>query len=193
MPKAVAVVTGIESLIHAIRGHRVLLDEDLARLYGVLTGALNRAVKRNQERFPVDFMFQLTAEEADNLKCQTGTSSGHGGRRRSLPYAFTEHGVVMLSSVLNSPRAVAVNIEVVRVFVRLRHAVMISAELAKRLAVVEAKLDQHRAELGQGFAETAKVLAAHEKDIEAVFEAIRQLIGETEDPTSSPRVGFELP
>jgi hypothetical protein len=106
-----------------------MLDADLVRLYGVVTGVLSRAVKRDKSRFPHDFMFQLTLEEAENLKCQIGISSGHGGRRRSCPFAFTEHGVVMLSSVVNSTRAVEVNIEVMRVFVRLRHAVMVNAEL----------------------------------------------------------------
>jgi hypothetical protein len=91
-------VERVERLIHLARGEKVLLDSDLATLYGVSTGALNRAVRRNANRFPPDFMFQLTAEEADNLKCQFGTSSsGHGGRRRSLPYVFTEQGVSMLS------------------------------------------------------------------------------------------------
>lgn len=102
----------IERAILVVRGEKVMLDRDLAELYGVETGALNRAVKRNATRFPADFMFQLSAEEAAILKCQIGiSSSGHGGRRRSLPYAFTEQGVAMLSSVLNSPRAIQVNIE----------------------------------------------------------------------------------
>ena len=104
-------VEKVERLIHLARGEKVLLDADLAVLYGVTTGALNRAVKRNATRFPKDFMFQLTAEEAEILKCQIGISSmGHGGRRRSLPYAFTEQGVAMLSSVLRSERAVQVNV-----------------------------------------------------------------------------------
>lgn len=97
----------IERLIHLARGEKVMLDADLAKLYGVSTGAMNRAVRRNASRFPQDFMFQLSAEEAEILKCQIGiSSSGHGGRRRSLPFAFTEQGVAMLSSVLRSERAV---------------------------------------------------------------------------------------
>src|SRR5712671_5834711 len=111
----------IERAILLIRGEKVMLDSDLAELYGVETGALNRAVKRNVNRFPLDFMFQLTPKEAENLKCQFGiSSSSYGGRRRSFPYAFTEQGVAMLSSVLNSERAVAVNIGIMRAFVKLR-------------------------------------------------------------------------
>ncbi|MCI0539583.1 MAG: ORF6N domain-containing protein [Verrucomicrobiales bacterium] len=111
----------VEKLIHLARGEKVLLDADLARLYGVTTGALNRAVKRNANRFPADFMFELTAEEAKILKCQTGiSSSSHGGRRRSLPYVLTEQGVAMLSSVLRSERAVQVNVAIMRAFVSLR-------------------------------------------------------------------------
>ncbi len=96
MSSALIAVESIQRSIHSLRGHRVMLDVDLARLYGVETGALNRAVKRNLERFPEDFMVQLTAEEATALRCQSGTSKGRGGRRY-LPYAFTEHGVAMLS------------------------------------------------------------------------------------------------
>jgi hypothetical protein len=161
-----------------VRGHKVMLDADLARLYGVQTGALNRAVKRNHTRFPEDFMFQLTVAEVANLKCQTGTSSGHGGRRRSRPYAFTEHGVVMLSSVLNSPRAVAVNIEVVRVFVRLRQVLAANADLAHRLDELERKV-------GARFGE-------HEKQLRVVFEAVRQLMTEEDEPGhKAGRIGFK--
>jgi hypothetical protein len=111
----------VQNLILLARGDKVLLDADLAMLYGVTTGALNRAVRRNQSRFPPDFMFQLTTDEAGILKCQIGiSSSGHGGRRRSLPYAFTEQGVAMLSSVLRSERAVQVNVAIMRAFVCLR-------------------------------------------------------------------------
>lgn len=104
-------VEQVERLIQLARGEKVLLDADLAMLYGVSTGALNRAVKRNANRFPPDFMFQFTLEEAEILKCQSGISSyAHGGRRRSLPYAFTEQGVAMLASVLRSERSVQVNV-----------------------------------------------------------------------------------
>src|SRR6185436_935290 len=112
-----AIAVQAERRIFLIRGLRVMLDYDLAELYGVATGALNRGVKRNADRFPKDFMFQLTAEEAEHLKCQIGISSDWGGRRRSLPYAFTEQGVAMLSSVLRSRRAVLMNVEIMRAFV----------------------------------------------------------------------------
>src|SRR5215471_4667771 len=110
----------VEKLILLVRGEKVLLDADLAALYGVETKALNRAVKRNQTRFPSDFMFQLSEAEAAGLRCQTGTSSsGHGGRRYR-PYVFTEQGVAMLSSVLQSERAVLVNVAIMRAFIGLR-------------------------------------------------------------------------
>jgi hypothetical protein len=130
---------------------KVMLSHDLAELYGVETKALNRAVKRNVERFPKDFMFQLSSEEWVNLKCQIGTSSsadfaaqtgiqGWGGSR-VVPYAFTEQGVAMLSSVLHSRRAVQVNIAIMRAFVRLREMLLTNAELARKLAVLESKYD----------------------------------------------------
>ena len=171
---------GIERSIHHFRGHRVMMDDDLARLYGVTTGALNRQVKRNSARFPEDFMFQLTTEEVDALKSQSATSKGRGGRRRSRPYVFTEHGVVMLSSVLNSSRAVAVNIQIVRVFVRLRQAVGATTELARRLEKLEAEVTGQKAE--------------NTKHFKMVFEAIRRLMAEqddrTEDEAKTP-IGFK--
>jgi hypothetical protein len=115
----------------------VILDEDIAKLYGVPTGRLNEAVKRNPSRFPQDFMIQLTPEESTNLKSQIAISSSHGGRRRSFPVAFTEQGVAMLASILNSPRAIAVNIEIVRVFVRLRHVIAVNADVARRIDALE--------------------------------------------------------
>jgi hypothetical protein len=154
----------IESAILVIREQRVMLDRDLAALYGVTTANLNKAVARNRERFPPDFMFQLTAEEVEILKCQTGiSSSGWGGRRRSRPYAFTEQGVAMLSSVLRSARAVDVNIEIMRAFVRLRHWAASNAELARRIDELEEKYD------GQ---------------FTAVFDALRKLMA---PPLSRPR------
>ena len=182
--KPIAPAVSIENAIHVIRGHRVMLDEELAGLYGVPTGRLNEAVKRNIGRFPEDFAFRLTQSEADNLKSQFAISRVHGGRR-SAPMAFTEQGVAMLSSVLSSERAVAVNIGIMRAFVRMRQAIAVNSELAKRMAVVEAKLDQHRAETG-------KTLAEHEKHIRVVFETIRQLMVEDDNPTPPSRVGFKL-
>jgi hypothetical protein len=182
MSKSALTPQRIERAMHIVRGQRIMLDADLASLYRVQTGALNRSVKRNQSRFPNDFMFQVTAEEAAILKCQSGTSSGHGGRRRSLPYAFTEHGVLMLSSVLNSVRAVAVNIEVVRVFVRLRHALTADAELSHRLAAVESSLSEHRRE-------TRGHLVEHEKRIRMILDEVQQLIACEEDAPAP--IGFE--
>ena len=123
----------IEKAIYLIRGEKVMLDRDLALLYGVETKMLNRAVKRNLKRFPSDFMFQLTADETDILRYQIGTSKKGRGGRRYLPYVFTEQGVAMLSSVLNSERAVLVNIEIMRAFVKLRQMLASNAELSRRL------------------------------------------------------------
>jgi hypothetical protein len=144
----------IARAIRLIRGQRVLLDADLARLYGVSTKALNQAVRRNPERFPVDFIFQLSVEEADNLRSQTVTSSSHGGRR-TRPVAFTEQGVAMLSSVLRSRRAVDVNVQIMRAFVELRRVLEATAGLARKLNALELKYD------GQ---------------FKVVFDAIRQLM-----------------
>ncbi len=153
--QSVIPVERIERAILVLRGHRVLLDADLAILYGVETKALNRAVKRNSERFPADFMFRLTEEETaalrrhfgtsksgdgTALRSQFGTSNSRGGRRY-LPYAFTEQGVAMLSSVLRSPRAVQVNIEIMRAFVHLRQMLQANADLARKLATLEREYD----------------------------------------------------
>jgi hypothetical protein len=136
----------VEQAILMIRGQKVLLDTDLAALYGVEVKALNRAVKRNIERFPGDFMFQLTVEESALQRCQFGTldgdsRTGKGKHRKYLPYAFTEQGVAMLSSVLRSPRAVRVNIEIMRAFVHLRRLLQQNADLARQLAALERKYD----------------------------------------------------
>ena len=166
-------VEQVERLIHMARGEKVLLDSDLAALYGVSTGALNRAVRRNASRFPPDFMFQLTAEEAANLKCQFGTSSsGHGGRRRSLPYAFTEQGVAMLSSVLRSERAVLVNVAIMRAFVSLRRMLSADEALARKLAELERRLE------------------GHDQAIRSLFDAIRQLMASP--AKSQKQIGFQV-
>jgi hypothetical protein len=191
MPKSPITVASVERSIRVVRGHRVMLDEELALLYGVTTKAFNQAVKRNAARFPEDFSFQLTAEEAANLRSQSVTSRQHGGRRY-LPWVFTQEGVAMLSGVLNSPRAVAVNIEIMRAFVKMRQAIAVNTELAKRLALVEAKLDQHRAETGKGMLETRQALAEHEKHIRIVFETIRRLMVEEEDPKPPAKIGFKV-
>ncbi len=125
----------IQALIKTIRGVQVILDRDVARLYGVATGALNRQVKRNEERFPEDFMFRLSAEEWDNLKCQIGISSWGGDRQ--LPYAFTENGIAMLSSVLRSPTAIEVNIRIMRAFSAMRRFLLANAQMFQRIEAVE--------------------------------------------------------
>jgi hypothetical protein len=145
----------IEKAIYLIRGEKVMLDRDLALLYGVETKVLNRAVKRNLQRFPSDFMFQLTENEGDLLRCQIGTSNKGRGGRRYLPYVFTEQGVAMLSSVLNSESAVLVNIEIMRAFVKLREMLASNAELSRRLDELESKYD---------------------KQFRVIFDAIRQLM-----------------
>ena len=149
----------IQNSIFLIRGEKVMLDSDLAVLYGVGTGTLNRAVKRNLERFPDDFVFQLTPQEVANLKCQIGiSSSGHGGRRRSIPYAFTEQGVAMLSSVLRSGRAVQVNVAIMRAFVSLRRLLATNETLSRKFAELERKLE------------------GHDEAIKSLFNAIRELM-----------------
>ena len=155
----------IEKRIFLLRGQKVMLDADLAELYGVETGALKRAVKRNRERFPEDFMFPLTLQEVGILRCQNGISSWGG--QRFVPYAFTEQGVAMLSSVLKSKRAVQVNIEIMRAFVKLRELIASNKELAKRLDEMEKKYDSQ---------------------FKVVFDAIRELM--TPLPPTSPRIGF---
>ncbi|MFZ3072027.1 MAG: ORF6N domain-containing protein [Thermodesulfobacteriota bacterium] len=139
--KALVPLEMIEKKILLIRGHKVMLSADLAELYGVEPRVLVQAVKRNIERFPEDFMFQLSKEEFDNLKSQIVTSSW-GGLRRAAPYAFTEQGVAMLSGVLNSKRAVSVNIEIMRAFVKLRQMLASNAELMKKMTELEKKYDE---------------------------------------------------
>ena len=147
----------IEQKIFLIRGHKVMLSNQLAELYNVEPRGLIQAVKRNKERFPRDFMFQLTDEEFQNLKSQIVISSW-GGLRRSTPYAFTEQGVAMLSTVLRSRRAIQVNIAVMRAFVKLREILSTHKELAYKLAELEQKIERH------------------DEEITAIFEAIRQLM-----------------
>lgn len=158
----------IERAILVIRGHKVMLDTDLAALYEVPTRRLNEAVKRNLKRFPPDFMFQLSEEEAERLRSQFATSKGRGGRRY-LPYVFTEFGVAMLSSVLNSDRAILVNIEIMRVFGRLRQLLASHADLLRRLDEMEKKYDHQ---------------------FRVVFEAIRELMAPPDEPPKE-RMGFQ--
>lgn len=133
MTKIEQELRAIETMIYIIRDQRVMIDSDLAKLYGVETKQLNRQVQRNFKRFPLDFMFQLTEIEKENLRCQFGTSSSTYGGRRYLPYVFTENGVAMLSSVLSSERAVEINISIMRIFTRLRSFHALESNLATEL------------------------------------------------------------
>jgi hypothetical protein len=129
----------IDQMIYEIRGQKVMLDSDLALLYDVETKALNRQVKRNMKRFPLDFMFQLTEDELEILRCQNGTSSSNYGGRRYQPFVFTENGVAMLSGILNSDRAIEVNISIMRIFTRLRSFLMFEKEVLDKVGELEKK------------------------------------------------------
>jgi hypothetical protein len=162
----------IEGQIVALRGHRVMLDRDLAALYSVTTSNLNKAVNRNLDRFPEDFMFQLTVEEAQSSRFQFGILK-RGQNYKYLPYVFTEQGVAMLSGILRSHRAVQVNVAIMRAFVRLREALSLHKELAHKLAELERKIENHDA------------------GIHSLFEAIRQLMAPPpEDPKKE--IGFHI-
>src|SRR4051812_27443437 len=169
--RAVIPVGRIAQSIHLVRGQKVMLDSDLAALYEVTTGNLNKAVARNRGRFPSDFCFRLRREEAARLIFQFGRSNSRGGRRH-LPYVFTEQGVAMLSSVLNSPRAVKVNIAIMRAFVKLRET-----------------LDNNR-ELGRKFSELQHRVGKHDEEIAAIIDAIRQLMAPPERPRRE--IGFHV-
>jgi hypothetical protein len=165
-------IANLEAAIHLIRGQRVMLDADLAMIYGVTTKRLNEQLKRNRLRFPPDFAFQLTAEELTNLRSQIATSSFHGGRRYR-PWVFTEHGAIMLASVLNSQIAVQASVRVVRAFVRLREMVAANAQLAVKLEELERRLD------------------SHDEAIANLFAALRQLL----EPPEAPKrreIGFHV-
>lgn len=170
----------IASRILSLREQRVMLDADLALLYGVETRVLVQAVKRNAARFPEDFMFQLTASEFAALRSQLAPSSGRGGRR-TAPYAFTEQGVAMLSSVLGSPRAVAVNIEIMRTFVKVRALAATHQEIGKRLAELEEKTER----LSMEHDTFSRITRAQ---LRQVFEALRELMTPA-DPPKRP-IGF---
>ena len=171
MTKDIIPIQQVAKAIRFVREERVLLDFDLARLYGVSTGNLNKAVRRYRDRFPADFMLQLSAEETKSLIFQIGISKGQGGRRH-FPYAFTEQGVAMLSSVLNSERAVKVNIAIIRAFVKLRQALETNRELAHK------------------FSELEKRVGKYDEEIGAILEAIRQLMAPSEKPRRE--IGFHV-
>jgi hypothetical protein len=173
MPKRSPIVAvPVESRILVLRHHKVLLDTDLAALYGVPVKRLNEQVKRNRERFPSDFMFQLTTNEYGALKSQFATSKQGRGGRRFLPYAFTEHGAIMAATVLNSERAIKMSVFVVRAFVRLRELLATNRQLAAKLDELESRLE------------------THDTRIQELIEAIRELM----IPPESPRrkIGFQL-
>ncbi len=160
----------IEGKILLIRGRKVMLDRDLAMLYGVETRALNQAVKRNSTRFPEDFMFQLTNDEAVVLSRSQFVTLKRGQNIKYLPYVFTENGVAMLSSVLKSERAIEVNIQIMRTFTKLREILSTHKELAHKLAQLERKIEKH------------------DDEIKVIFNAIRQLM--TPPETSKKKIGF---
>ena len=162
-------IESIEQRIYLIRGQKVMIDIDLAGLYGVTTSVLNQAVKRNLVRFPDDFMFQLSEAELENLRSQSVISSWGG--RRYLPYAFTEHGVAMLSSILNSDRAILVNVAIMRTFVKLREIMSTHKDLANQILALENKY------------------AKHDQQFQIVFDAIRKLIQQPVSPKR--RIGFD--
>jgi phage regulator Rha-like protein len=156
------IIERVESAIHLIRGHRVMLDSDLAQIYEVSTKQLNQQLKRNRERFPKDFAFQLTAQEFTSLRSQIVTSKQRGGRRY-LPWVFTEHGSLMLASVLNSEVAIQASVRVVRAFVRLREMVAANAQLASKLQDLERRLDSHDETIVDLFAALKRLLEPEAK------------------------------
>ena len=165
-------IANLQSAIHLIRGHRVMLDSDLAMIYVVTTKRLNEQLKRNRLRFPADFAFQLTVQEFRTLKSQIATSSSHGGKRK-LPWVFTEHGALMLASVLNSAIAVQASVRVVRAFVRLREMVAANTQLAAKLDELERRFD------------------SHDETIANLFATLKQLL----EPTEAPKrreIGFHV-
>ena len=165
----------IERRIHIVRGQRVMLDSDLAALYGVETKVLNQAVQRNADRFPEDFMFQMTLQEVAALRSQIVTSNEGRGGRRYQPRVFTEHGIAMLSSVVNSPTAVRVNIQIIRTFVRLRRLLATPGELVTQL---------------QQLAETVQL---HDRQITAITDVLTKMMEPPPQPAKKGRIGFQPP
>ena len=164
----------IISKIYLIRGQKVMIDRDLAELYGVETKQLKRQVKRNTDRFPDDFMFELSDEEFQNWRCQFGTSNSNAGDKMGLrypPYVFTEQGVAMLSSVLNSERAIKVNIQIMRIYTKMREILMTNQEILLKLEKLERKVD------------------GHGEDIQLIFKYLKQLLTPPEQ-TNRRRIGF---
>ena len=175
MAKSAITPSVIESRIHVIRGQRVMLDSELAELYGVPTKRLVQQVTRNADRFPSDFAYQLTFEEFATLRSQIVTSKEGRGGRRSLPWVFTEHGVAMLSSVLSSPTATAVNIEIIRAFVRLRRLLATPGEI---LTIVK---------------ELAETVALHDQQLKAIAGVLSQMLSPPPATDPKRRIGFQPP
>lgn len=174
MNKTAMILTNrVGSKILILRNQRVLLDVDLAELYGVTVKRLNEQIKRNPQRFPADFLFKLTRDEYRNFRPQNAISGSSHGGRRYLPYAFTEHGAIMAASVLNSKRAIEMSIFVVRAFVQMRHALLVKQQVVSKLSELEARLDQH------------------DTDIQELIETIRELM--MPPPANNRRIGFEAP
>jgi hypothetical protein len=169
----IAVPQSIAPLIRLIRESRVILDADLARLYGIPTFRLNEAVKRNRDRFPEDFMFQLTLEERDSLISQTAMSKPGRGGRRTLPYAFTEHGSLMAANILDSPRAVAMSLYIIRAFVKMREDFTANAAILKRLAEID------------------KNLLLHDSALRDIYHKLRPLLAPPPLPPK-PGIGFHV-
>ena len=168
-----SLAVSVESRILVLREQKVILDSDLAELYGVPVKRLNEQVKRNQERFPPDFMFRLSAEESESLRSQDATSKTGRGGRRYAPYAFTEHGAIMAATVLNSERAVEMSVFVVRAFVRLREVLFTNHQLATKIDELEQRLD------------------IHDASIQELLDAIRELMAP--GLPSGRKIGFQLP
>jgi hypothetical protein len=179
MAKAIVLAEeAIISKIYLIRGKKVMLDRDLAELYGVETRVLNQAVRRNEKRFPEDFMFQLDQGELKSLISQNVTSSWGGIRK--LPLAFTEQGVAMLSSVLNSETAIEVNIQIIRIFTRMRELLLTHKDILIKLEQMEKKMIKQGGKLQK-----------HDRDIRLIFEYLKQLLNPPQEPR--PRIGFRRP
>ena len=170
----------IKNMIYEIRGQKVMLDNELASLYQVETFNLNKAVKRNMKRFPSDFMFQLTQKEWENLIFQIGIPSNQHGGRRSMPYVFTEQGVAMLAAVLNSQKAIDVNISIMRAFVKLRHFALAQAGNNEQIAELRKLLMLH-------IENTDNKLSEHEESISEIIRALNNLIGK---PKETRKIGF---
>ena len=171
-PKKTLSVDRLGQLIYEIRGQRVMLDSDLASIYGVPTKSLNLAVKRNADRFPKDFIFRLTKEETNNLRFQIETSKRGRGGRRYRPYAFTEHGALQAANVLRSPRAVQMSVFVIRAFVKMREHLATSAAILKRLAEID------------------RSLLIHDSALRDIYQRLRPLLAPQPEPPR-PRIGFK--